>query len=415
MSSMSDIELICRAAKEKTAYIAGLSADNRNEILKIISDTLKAESEKIIRANKVDLQANADKPAHLLDRLALSEKRINDIADGIDDLRALPSPVGEVMDEWTVKSGLKIKKVRVPLGVVAIIYEARPNVTVDVIGLVVKSGNAVVLRGSKDAINSNIALVDVIKSALKDNGYDPEFIQLITDTTRDSSEKLMTCRKYVDVLIPRGSAGLIKTVVEKASVPVIETGTGNCHAYVEKSADLQMAKNIVLNGKLSRPSVCNALENLLVDRAIAKEFLPDMIAELRKNGVEVVGCEETVKICPDVKAATDEDFYTEFLGLKISVKVVSGYEEAIEHINKYSSSHSETIITRDRKAAEKFTELVDSAAVYVNASTRFTDGFEFGFGAEMGISTQKIHARGPMGLKELTSIKYVVSGNGQVR
>lgn len=412
---MSDVELVCKAAKENSSYIAELKAEDRNKILRIISSALTENSSEILCANKADLDANADKPPHLLDRLALSEKRIAGIAEGLNDLCALPTPVGEVMEEWTVKSGLDIKKVRVPLGVIAIIYEARPNVTVDVIGLVVKSGNAVVLRGSKDAINSNKALVRVIKDALRANGYDPEFIQLVTDTTRESSEELMKCRKYVDVLIPRGSAGLIRTVVEKASVPVIETGTGNCHAYVEKTADLQMAKNIVLNGKLSRPSVCNALENLLVDRAIAKEFLPDMIAELKKNGVEVVGCEETVAICPDVIKATEEDYYTEFLGLKIAVKVVENYEEAIAHINKYSSSHSETIITRDENAAKRFTELVDSAAVYVNASTRFTDGYEFGFGAEMGISTQKIHARGPMGLKELTSIKYVVNGNGQVR
>ena len=412
---MSDVELVCKAAKENSDYVAELKSEDRNKILQIIADALKEKTSEILQANKADLDASADKPAHLLDRLALSEKRILDIAEGLKDLCALPTPVGEVMEEWTVKSGLDIKKVRVPLGVVAIIYEARPNVTVDVIGLAVKSGNAVVLRGSKDAINSNKALVSVIKTALREIGYNPEFIQLVTDTTRESSEELMKCRKYVDVLIPRGSAGLIKTVVEKASVPVIETGTGNCHAYVEKTADLQMAENIVLNGKLSRPSVCNALENLIVDRAIAKEFLPEMIGELQKNGVEVVGCKETVAICPEVKEAIDEDFYTEFLGLKISVKVVGDYEEAIAHINKYSSSHSETIITRDEKAAKRFTEAVDSAAVYVNASTRFTDGFEFGFGAEMGISTQKIHARGPMGLKELTSIKYVINGNGQVR
>lgn len=412
---MSDVELVCSLAKQNSSYIAELKAEDRNKILKIISSALKEKADEILCANKADLAANADKPAHMLDRLALNEKRIDGIAAGLDDLCSLATPVGEVIEEWSVKSGLNIKKVRVPLGVIAIIYEARPNVTVDVIGLVVKSGNAVVLRGSKDAINSNKALVGVIKGALKKNGYNPEFIQLITDTTRESSEELMTCRKYVDVLIPRGSAGLIRTVVEKASVPVIETGTGNCHAYVEKTADLQMAKNIVLNGKLSRPSVCNALENLIVDRAIAKDFLPDMISELEKNGVEVVGCDETVAICPSVKKASDEDFYTEFLGLKISVKIVENCEEAIAHINKYSSSHSETIITRDEKAAKRFTELIDSAAVYVNASTRFTDGFEFGFGAEMGISTQKIHARGPMGLKELTSIKYVINGNGQVR
>ena len=412
---MSDVEYVCQAAKANSQYIADLKSDARDNMLSIISAALKNNVAEILSANQKDLDLSVDKPAHLLDRLALNEKRISDIAEGLDKLRQLPTPVGETIEEWTVKSGLNIKKVRVPLGVIAIIYEARPNVTVDVIGLVIKSGNAVVLRGSKDAINSNKALVSVIKNALSTSGYNPEFIQLISDTSRESSEELMTCRKYVDVLIPRGSAGLIRTVVEKATVPVIETGTGNCHAYVEKTADFEMAKKIVLNGKLSRPSVCNALENLLVDRAIAKKFLPDMISELEKNGVEVVGCAETVAICPSVKPATDDDFYTEFLGLKISVKVVGDYNEAIAHINKYSSSHSETIITKDENAAKAFTGAVDSAAVYVNASTRFTDGFEFGFGAEMGISTQKIHARGPMGLKELTSIKYVINGNGQVR
>ena len=308
-----------------------------------------------------------------------------------------------------------IRKVRVPLGVLGIIYEARPNVTVDAIGLCIKTGNAVVLRGSKEAIRSNSALVAAVKARMQAGGYNPEFIQLVSDTTREGAEEMMCCRDSLDVLIPRGSAALIQTVVEKSSVPVIQTGAGNCHAYIEKTADIAMAKNIVLNGKLQRPSVCNALESLLVDAEIAPDCLPVVLGALHEAGVKITGCEQTCAICPFVQPATPQDYFTEYLALEISVKVVENVQQACEHINAHSTGHSEVIVTQSKDAARYFTQHIDSAAVYVNASTRFTDGFQFGFGAEMGISTQKLHARGPLGLQQLTSEKYVIRGNGQVR
>jgi glutamate-5-semialdehyde dehydrogenase len=363
----------------------------------------------------LDIEQNSDKPEYLIDRLTLNSKRIDGIADGLRQLVKLPDPIGEVLDDFVTPVGLHVKKVRVPFGVIAIIYEARPNVTADAIGLCLKTGNAVLLRGSKDAINSNKAIVGVVKTALKKGGYNSEFIQLVEDTSRVSAEQLMVCRKYVDVLIPRGSAGLIKTVVENSTVPTIETGAGNCHAYVEKTADLQIATDIIFNGKVQRPSVCNALESIVIDRAVAAKYLPVILVPLEKAGVAIVGDSETVKAYPNAKAATDEDFYTEFSALKISVKVVCDYNEAIEFINEHSTKHSEVIISKDEKAQQAFLNNIDSAAVYVNASTRFTDGFEFGFGAEMGISTQKTHARGPLGLKQLTSEKYQIVGTGQVR
>jgi len=412
---MSNVIQACAAAKEKCGYIGARTAEEKNAMLQIIAGALTEHAETIIAANQADLAESADKPAHFLDRLALNEKRIRDIAAGLEQLIALPDPIGEVLEEWDAASGLRIQKTRVPLGVIAIIYEARPNVTADAVGLCLKTGNSVVLRGSKDAIHSNRAIVDTVKSALAAKGFDPEFIQLITDTTREGAAELMKCRDFVDVLIPRGSAGLIRSVVEQASVPVIETGAGNCHAYVESSADFHMAERIILNGKLSRPSVCNALESLLVDRSVAAAFLPRIVNALTEKGVEIVGCPETVSICPQAAPATEEDFYTEFLALKISVKVLNGVDEAVRHINRYGTKHSEVIITHNDAAAEAFLCGVDSAAVYVNASTRFTDGFEFGFGAEMGISTQKLHARGPMGLRELTSQKYKIYGKGEIR
>ena len=412
---MSDVQKVCTAAKENCGYIGAKNTEEKNRMLKITADALRKNAAAIIKANKKDLEGNASKPPYLLDRLMLNEKRIDGIAEGLEQLILLLDPVGEIIEEWDVMSGLHIQKTRVPLGVIAIIYEARPNVTADAIGLCLKTGNSVVLRGSKDAVHSNCAIVETIKSALKHAGFNPEFIQLISDTTREGATELMTCRGLVDVLIPRGSAGLIKSVVEQSSVPVIETGAGNCHAYVESTADLAMAENIILNGKISRPSVCNALESLLVDQPIAKAFLPHIIKALHGKGVEVVGCAQTVAICPFVALASEDDFYAEFSALKISIKVVSGVDEAIAHINRYGTKHSEVIVTKDKKAADKFLNAVDSAAVYHNASTRFTDGFEFGFGAEMGISTQKLHARGPLGLRELTSQKYKIFGNGQIR
>lgn len=412
---MNEVEKICLKAKEQRLYVQSLSVEDKNKMLEIMAQSLIEHSGEILAGNETDLKENADKPKHFLDRLMLNEKRILDIAEGLRVLINLPDPVGEIIETRTVKSGLKISRVRVPLGVIGIIYEARPNVTVDVVGLCLKSGNCAVLRGSKDAINSNKTLISILKASLKENGYNPEFIQLICDTTREGAEMLMKARGFVDVLIPRGSANLIKTVVEKSSVPVIETGSGNCHAYVEKTADFDMAKDIIINGKTSRPSVCNALESLVVDEKIAAEFIPFIYENFKSYGVEVVGCDKAVKVCPAIGLAAEEDFFTEYEALKISIKVVSGLDEAINHINKHSTSHSEVIITKDEKAARKFLNDIDSAAVYVNASTRFTDGFEFGYGAEMGISTQKIHARGPMGLKELTSYKYQVTGEGQIR
>jgi len=413
--SMSNVLELCAAAKEKCGYIGAKTTSEKNQMLRLIADALRDNSASIIAANATDLAENAAKPAHFLDRLALNVKRIDDMAYGLEQLIALPDPIGEVLEEWTAAGGFKIQKTRVPLGVIAIIYEARPNVTADAIGLCLKTGNSVVLRGSKDAIHSNRAIVEAAKSALSQNGFDPGFVQLITDTTREGAAELMRCREFVDVLIPRGSAGLIRSVVEQSSVAVIETGAGNCHAYVDASADFDMAERIILNGKLQRPSVCNALESLLVDRTAAQAFLPRIVKALSEKGVEVVGCTETVAICPDVKPATEEDYYTEFLALKISVKVVSGVDEAAKHVNRYGTKHSEVIITQNAESAGFFLNNVDSAAVYWNTSTRFTDGFEFGFGAEMGISTQKLHARGPMGLRELTSVKYKIYGNGEVR
>ncbi len=405
----------CRLAYEASGYIAGLDTAAKNDMLRIVADCMVSRADEILAANAADLAANADKPKHLLDRLMLDEKRLEGIAEGVRKLIALPDPVGEIIAEWTVPSGLRIRKVRVPLGVIGIIYEARPNVTADAISLCLKTGNSVVLRGGSDAIRSNRAIVSVIKAALTEAGYNAGCIQFIDDTTHAGAEALMCCREYVSVLIPRGSAQLINTVVEKSSVPVIETGAGNCHAYIEATADIPMAVNIIVNGKTQRPSVCNALESVLVDRAIAAEALPPVLGALTERGVEIRGCEETRKIFPAALPATEDDYYREYHGLVISVKAVSGVDEAVAHINKYGTRHSEVIITGSEAAAEKFLKGVDSAAVYVNASTRFTDGFEFGFGAEMGISTQKLHARGPLGLPQLTSEKYEIFGQGQIR
>lgn len=408
------VKEICSKAKENASFVALASTEEKNKMLALAAGAiLKAENE-ILQANSADVAA-CERPPHFTDRLMLNRARLEEMADGLKKLIDLPDPVGETVEEWVNDSGLNIKKVRVPLGVIGIIYEARPNVTADAAGLCIKSGNAVVLRGSGEACRSNKAVVEAIKASLKANGYNPEFIQLVDDTSRAGAETLMQCRESVDVLIPRGSAALIRAVVEKSTVPVIETGAGNCHAYIEKNADIEKALPIILNGKLQRPSVCNALESLVIDEAVAGNFLPVVLGALKDAGVQVVGCEKARRICPFVGVASDEDYFTEFLSLKISVKVVSGLREACEHINRHSTKHSEVIITESKEAADYFTSHIDSAAVYVNASTRFTDGFQFGFGAEMGISTQKLHARGPLGLKQLTSEKYVICGNGQIR
>lgn len=404
----------CLKAKENLTAISLASEEDMNKMLAAAAAALREQAPLIIAENAKDVQ-NCTRGAQFADRLMLDEKRIDGIAEGLEQLMQLHCPVGEVLEERTLYNGLLLRRVRVPLGVLGIIYEARPNVTADAIGLAIKSGNAVVLRGSKDAILSNRAVTKVIKDAIRTAGYNPEFIQLIEDTTHEGATQFMRMNGIVDVLIPRGGAGLIRNAVENATVPVIETGTGNCHVYFEKSADLSKGIPILINAKTQRTSVCNACESLLLDSEIAEKHLAQIVSALRDKNVEIVACEECRKILPDLAPATEEDYYKEYLDLKISVKVVHGVDEAIAHINKYGTHHSDSIITEDKAAAEKFLKEVDSAAVYVNASTRFTDGFQFGLGAEMGISTQKLHARGPMGLKELTSYKYQVVGNGQIR
>lgn len=409
------VEQTCKLAKENVAYPALLTTEQKNDMLRIIAEAIVKHTDVILNANAKDIENGKDLPAHLIDRLRLTKERIEGIADGIKQLIELPDPIGRVIEKWVNHCGLEIRRVSVPLGVIGIIYEARPNVTCDVVGICIKTGNAVVLRGSKDAYITNAAIVKVIKDSLVANGYNAEFIQLIEDTSREGSALFMRQDEYLDVLIPRGSAALIQTVKKNSSVPVIETGAGNCHIYIEKTADIAMAEKILINGKTQRPSVCNALESMLIDREIAKTALPVLFKALKDKDVKVHGCAETKAICTEVLPANEEDFGKEYLGYEISCKVVDGVDEAIKHINKYSTHHSETIITNDTQVAEKFLKEVDSAAVYVNASTRFTDGFEFGFGAEMGISTQKLHARGPVGPAQLTSFKYEILGQGQVR
>ena len=405
---------VCRKAKENLNAIAFASEEDMNKMLRAAADALRARAEYIITENKKDI-AVCTRGAQFVDRLMLDVKRIDGIAAGLEKLIELRCPVGEVLEERTLYNGISLRRVRVPLGVLGIIYEARPNVTADAIGLSIKSGNAVVLRGSKDAILSNKAVTKVIKEAIAAAGYNPEFIQLIEDTTHEGATQFMRMNGVIDVLIPRGGAGLIRNAVENATVPVIETGTGNCHIYFEKTCDLAKGLPILINAKTQRTSVCNACESLLLDEEVAAAHLPEIVKALSEKGVEIVACEKCRKIMPSLAPASEEDFYAEFLALKISIKIVGGVDEAIAHVNEYGTHHSDAIITEDPAAGEKFLSGVDSAAVYLNASTRFTDGFEFGLGAEMGISTQKLHARGPMGLRELTSYKYQLRGNGQTR
>lgn len=408
-----NIDQICLDCRKASFALSNSNEALRNETLLRCADMLVASSDVILKENTKDLE-NARKSGmkeSFIDRLALDQKRIDDIAEGMKHVASLPDPLGGG-DVWSRPNGLEIKRVRVPLGVIGIIYEARPNVTADAAALCIKSGNGVVLRGGSDAINSNIAIVHIIKKALSESGVSEAAVQLITDTSRDSSTALMKAKGCIDLLIPRGGKGLIRSVTENAEVPVIETGAGNCHIYVEASADLDMALNILINAKTSRPSVCNAAEHLLVDKNVAPKFLPMVKSTLKT--VELRG-DTVTRSYIDINEATDTDFDTEYDDLILSIKVVENIDEAIAHINTHSTRHSETIVTNDLAKAKLFTSSVDSAAVYVNASTRFTDGGEFGFGAEIGISTQKLHARGPMGLKELTTIKYIINGNGQVR
>ena len=403
-------------ARSAAKSLALASSAQKDEILRLISEQLRADSAEILRANAQDVsKARENGTAEsMIDRLLLDEKRIGAIADACINVSNLPDPVGEVISGSVRPNGIKITKVRVPIGVIGIIYESRPNVTVDAAILCLKSGNAVILRGGKEAIESNKALAQSMRNAVEKAGFDKNVIQLVEDTSRDIATQMMKANGLIDVLIPRGGAGLIRSVVQNATVPVIETGTGNCHIFVDESADVDMAVKIVDNAKTQRPSVCNAAESCLVHKNIAKEFLPKIAKIFEEKNVEIRGCEKCCGIVP-AKKATDEDFATEFLDYIISIKVVDDVDEAIEHIAKYSTGHSESIVTRSYENAEKFKKSVDSAAVYVNCSTRFTDGEEFGLGAEIGISTQKLHARGPMGLRELTSQKYLIDANGQTR
>lgn len=414
---MSKVREIAAAAKKASYACAALGQNRKNDILKAMAAALETDAQYIIERNALDMQAGRENgmSPYLLDRLMLDEKRIGAMAQGLRDIAALEDPIGETIGMWRRPNGLEIGKVRVPLGVVGIIYEARPNVTADAVGLCLKTSNAVVLRGGSDAIHSNTAVCEVLVKAGKAAGLPEGAVQLIQDTSREAARELMGLNGLVDVLIPRGGAGLIQSVVKNATVPVIETGTGNCHVYVDEGADLQMAKDIIINAKTSRPGVCNAAESLLVHEAAAADFLPGCLKDLAQMGVEIRGCEKTRTLFPEAKSATEADYAAEFLALILSVKVVADIDEAIAHINRYGTGHSEAIVTRDYHNSRLFLDRVDAAAVYVNASTRFTDGFEFGYGAEIGISTQKLHARGPMGLKELTTIKYIICGDGQIR
>lgn len=414
---MQTVRALAEMAKHASREVALLKTDVKNKIIINIADALIKKASYIISENARDLE-NAHKNGmreSLIDRLTLTTARITAMADGARAVAALPDPIGTVLCENKRPNGLDIKKVRVPLGVIGIIFESRPNVTLDAAVLCLKSGNATVLRGGKEAIYSNKAIAKVMRDAIAANGVDPNAICLIEDTTRDSATELMNMKGLVDVLIPRGGAGLIRAVVENAHVPVIETGAGNCHLYVDVSADLNMAVDVLINAKCSRPSVCNAVETALVHHDIAPEFLPRLAMRLKEYNVEVRGCPATCAIIQNAVFATEEDWATEYNDYTLAIRQVANVEEAIEHITRYSTQHSEAIIANDPVVAERFLNAIDAAAVYVNASTRFTDGFEFGLGAEIGISTQKMHARGPMGLEELTSIKYLVHGNGQIR
>ena len=394
-----------------------LTEDKKNQALLQAAKGLQEGAEEILAANEKDMAAGRENGMHmgLLDRLRLDKGRIDAMAEGLRQVAALPDPVGRVLEQWERPNGLRMKKVSVPLGVIGIIYESRPNVTVDAFSLCFKTSNAVILRGGSDAIYSNIAFVEIIKQSLEENHVTPDAVFLLEDTSRETAAKMMKLNDYIDVLIPRGGAGLIQTVVQNATVPVIETGTGNCHVYIDASADVEMAVDIVKNAKLQRLGVCNTCESLVIHKDIAKEAAPKLLAMLKENQCEVRGDDIMQSFDNTVIPATDKDYAAEYLDKIISVKVVESIDDAIDHINQNSTGHSETIVTKDYDNAQRFLNEIDSAAVYVNASTRYTDGFEFGFGAEIGISTQKLHARGPMGLEALTTTKYIIYGSGQIR
>jgi glutamate-5-semialdehyde dehydrogenase len=414
---MTQLQIQAKAARSAWRTLAVASTEKKNEALGSMAASLKKHQAEILAANALDIEAAKQKgtSAAFIERLTLSEKRIDAMADGLRQVCELPDPIGTALDEWTRPNGLKIVKRRVPLGVIGIIYESRPNVTADAAALCLKSGNAVILRGGSDAFRSNAAIMQALREGVSAVGLPADCVSLVMDTSRETANELMRMNEYIDVLIPRGGKGLIQSVVKNATVPVIQTGDGICHVYVDGACDVALAQKVAISAKISRPSVCNSAETLLIDEAIAESFLPACVKELTEKGVEVRGCEKTLAICPEVKAATEADWDTEYNDMIYSVKVVSGVEEAVEHINAHGTRHSEAIMTESAENARYFQNMVDAAAVYVNASTRFTDGGEFGFGAEIGISTQKLHARGPMGLNELTTCKYEITGSGQIR
>ena len=414
---MADILTMGKNARLASRKLAGLGTTKKNDVLCAVADAVKDNSEYILAENLKDVeQGRADgMKSGLLDRLTLTKARIDGMADGIRQVVALDDPIGEVLSMKKRPNGLLIGRKRVPLGVIAVIYESRPNVTLDTFGLCFKTGNAVILKGGSDAINSNIAIASVIRKALREYGIDENAIQLIDSTDRECVKELLTMNEYVDVVIPRGGKGLIQFVVKNSTVPVIETGTGNCHVFVDESADFDMAINIIENAKTQRVGVCNACESLVVHKNIAGEFIPKRVHMLKEHNVEIRGDEFSRLIDPYIVPATEEDYSTEYLDYIISLKTVDSLDEAIEHINANNTGHSESIITNNYESSQRFLDEIDAACVYVNASTRFTDGNEFGFGAEIGISTQKLHARGPMGINELTTTKYIIYGDGQIR
>lgn len=414
---MSYVEELGRKAKAAESFIAAASTMQKNNALSAISKALIENAALIISENSKDLEAAAQNgmSAAMQDRLRLDEKRIAGMAKSVDELVALNDPVGEIISGTIRPNGLQIVKTRVPLGVIGIIFESRPNVTVDAAALCLKAGNAVILKGGKEAVSSNKCLGDIMRKAVETAGLPADIIQVVADTSRETTAELMRLNSCLDVLIPRGGAGLIQAVVNQATVPVIETGTGNCHIFVDASADLEMAVNITDNSKTSRPSVCNAAESLLVHKDCAEKFLPMIAEQFREHNVKIYGCSRTAAILGSIEPASENEYGREFLDYAISVKVVDSIDEAIAHIRRFGTKHSECIVTKSLDSARKFQHEVDAAAVYVNASTRFTDGGEFGLGAEIGISTQKLHARGPMGLNELTTVKYLVNGDGQIR
>ena len=416
-----------KKAKEASRFLSSIDSTFKNKALHKMGEDLKANMDIIIEANKIDMEKGKEKGLSkaLLDRLLIDEKRVNNMVNGLIEVAELSDPVGEVLNMWKRPNGINIGVKRVPLGVIGIIYEARPNVTVDATALCLKSGNAVILRGGSEAINTNKAIGEILEKSAIDSGLPEGTVQLIETTDREIVNKMLKLNEYIDVLIPRGGRGLIDNVVKNSTVPVIQTGVGLCHTYIDDSANLQMAKDIVINAKTQRPGVCNAMETLLVHKNVASTFLPDMVKELNKYGVELKLCEKSLdvvknsikdeKILCSISKATDEDWDTEYLDLILSIKIVDSLDEALNHIYEHGTKHSEAIITENYTNSQRFLNEVDAAAVYVNASTRFTDGSEFGFGAEIGISTQKLHARGPMGLSQLTTTKYIIYGNGQIR